>query len=71
MNLLTNREISKGNVSFYAWECLTLQLDEKDVYLVIKNENCMTKLIKLLIYSLSTIDGNRDTANGIKKALLA
>ena len=51
------------NVPFYAWDCLTLQFkDKNDVYIIIRNESIMTLFLKLLIYELKTIDGNRGTA---------
>lgn len=55
---------------FYTWECITIELETRDVYLVIKNEKSMNQFIKLLIYFLNSVDGNRDSAEGIKKALI-
>lgn len=42
--------------------------------MIIKNQDIMTKFIKLLIYELRTIDGNRDTAlplikKGVRKMM--
>ena len=42
---------------FYAWECLTLQLDTRDVDLVIKDEKSMTDFLRFLSYSIRSIDG--------------
>ena len=55
---------------FYTWECITLELETRDVYLVIKNEKTMNQFIKILCHFLNTVDGNRDSAAGIKKALI-
>ena len=61
VNQLTIKELMK--LPFYAWDCLTLSVKNKgDIYLVIRNEEVMTKFLKFLIYSLQTIDGNRATA---------
>ena len=51
---------------FHGWECLTLRVkNNNDVYLLIKNELFMKMIIKLLIYELRTVDGNRGTANSL------
>jgi len=47
----------EGDIPFYYWECITLQLENKDIYLIIRNEQRMKDFIKLLIYELKTIDG--------------
>lgn len=48
---------------FYAWDCLTLQTRNKgDVYLIIRDEKNMVRVLKFLIYSLRTVDGRRGTA---------
>ena len=62
-------DIKLGKEPFYAWQCLTLQLSNRDIYLVIKNEKMMSDMIKLLISSLNTIDGTKGSAEGIKQAL--
>ena len=50
------------SLPFFAWECLTLQLNNRDIDLVIRNPTSMELLLKFLIYQLKTVDGNRDTA---------
>lgn len=54
---------------FYSWECITLYWGIRDVNLVIRNEKRMDEFIKLLIYTLNTVDGNRDSGVKIKKTL--
>ena len=61
----------KDNPPFYAWDCITLQIEGRpDIYLLIKNEEAMKMFIKLLIYKLETIDGNRGTAIPLKNSIL-
>ena len=56
---------------FFAWECITLQIkDRPDLYLVIRNEKNMSQLIKLLIYELKTINGERNSSLKIYGSLL-
>ena len=57
----TNAE-DMENLPFYSWNCLTLQMDHRDVDLVIRNDNDMEKILKFLIYSLKTLDGAKDSA---------
>jgi len=52
-------------VPFYNWECITLELEFRDVDIVIKDMGEMDVFLKFLIYTLRTIDGKRGTANGI------
>lgn len=66
---LRNAEIGQG-LPFYAWQCITLLLRNREISLVIKNEKDMANLIKLLCSELNTIDGSRNSAIGVKKALL-
>ena len=62
-------EFFKGEVPFYPWECLSIQLPERDVFLIIKNEIVMENFLKLLIYKTKTIDGNSLSSKGVEKAL--
>ena len=47
---------------FYAWECITICTDRRDVNLVIKDQKDMQMVLEFLIISLKTLDGVRDTA---------
>ena len=62
-------EFFKGEVPFYPWECLSIQLLDRDVFLIIKNESLMEKFLKLLIYKIKTVDGNCNSSSGIENAL--
>ena len=53
---------SSNEAQFYSWECITLDLGKRSVNLVIKDEKIMSSFIKLLIYKLRTVDGNRNSA---------
>lgn len=69
--LLMNIKKLKENPPFYAWDCITLQIEGRpDIYLLIKNEEAMKMFIKLLIYKLDTIDGNRGTAEPVCRQIL-
>lgn len=54
---------------FHSWNCITLQLKNREVDLVIKNEKQMKIFIKFLVYSIQTIDGQRGTALPVVAAL--
>ena len=47
---------------FYSWNCITLQMSNRDVDLVIRNDDDMEKLLKFLIYNLKTVDGAKNSA---------
>jgi hypothetical protein len=69
INLTDTNDLSKNKLPFYAWECITLNVKNRKIYLVVKNEKMMVMLIKFLIGTLNTVDGSRGSAVGIKKAL--
>lgn len=46
-----------SNLPFMAWECLTIQLKDRQVDLVIRNQENMDKLLKFLIFHLDTANG--------------
>lgn len=62
INCLTEDYLKRHALPFYYWQCLTLQLVNRDVYLVIKNERQMSLLLKLLVHLLKTIDGQTNSA---------
>jgi hypothetical protein len=45
----------------FEWECLTIQFEQKDLDIVIKDEFQMEVMIKFLIKYLNTFDGHRDS----------
>ena len=61
------------NLPFYAWNCISLQFSNhqsRDVDLVIKSETQMKMIIKLLVYNLKTINGQKNTADPLLRKLL-
>jgi hypothetical protein len=42
---------------YYAWQCLTIELKDRDVDLVILDESDMIAIISLLIWKTNTING--------------
>ena len=69
INLTSSLDIAQEKIPFYSWQCLTLNLRGRKLYLVIKNEAMMIMLIKYLIGTLNTVDGSRGSAQKIKNAL--
>lgn len=55
----------KKFVNLKSWNCITIQLKNRDVDLVIQDDHDMKMLIKFLVMSLRTIDGRRDTGQKI------
>ena len=62
INSMEILSIRKGIIPFYCWECITLEMDTKNVDLVIKNEKEMIILITLVIQSIYTRNNYRGTA---------
>lgn len=60
-NLMKLEELRE--VPFFSWECITLKLKDRDVDLVIRDDQQMNKLLKFLIHKLRTVDGTSGSAN--------
>ena len=52
---------------FYAWECINIQMEHRDVDLVIQKEDDMLNLIALLVFELETFNGQKATAAKVFK----
>lgn len=53
-------------MAFFSWQCITLQLKDREVDLVIPNEKDMNELLELLIDALNTTNGFKNSAEEIK-----
>ena len=60
----------KADIPFYSWDCITLQLFNRDVDLIIRKESQMLMLIKFICYKINTCDGKKDSAAPFKNELL-
>ena len=59
------------NMSFYAWDCLTICVkNQEDICLIIRDERMMMRFLQFLIFELKTIDGRRDSAIPFIKQLM-
>jgi hypothetical protein len=67
INSLTNKELS--NIPFYSWNCITINLEFRDIDIVIRNEKHMMNLIRFLIMVTQTVDGRQNTGSKILKTL--
>lgn len=54
---------------FYSWECISLFTDAYVIDLVIRDQATMDKFLKLLVFHINTIDGQRDSAAKLKAQL--
>jgi hypothetical protein len=69
-NTLDEEYFLKKDPPFYPWECITIQLQERDIYLIIRNEKIMEQFLMILIHSISTVDGNRNSSRKIEQAII-
>ena len=60
-----SKEELQGNLPFYAWECISLCLENREVDLVIKDVKDMDLILKFLIYHMKTYDNHKDSASKI------
>lgn len=61
MNLDTFRH-KHDQVPFKSWECISLQLGNRDIDLVVPNQNDMDDLIAVVVKNMNTVDGNQGSA---------
>ena len=54
---------------FYAWECLSIDMGNREVDLVIRSEKHMKYVLKFIIYGMRTLDGRKGTADQILNLL--
>lgn len=54
---------------FYAWECVTLVLKDREIDLVIPNEQRMNQFLKLISYKIQALDGTKDSAVKLKNEI--
>jgi len=59
INSLTIEDLH--NSPFYSWNCITINNKERDIDLVIRNEEHMMNLIRFLILVTTTVNGQKDT----------
>jgi len=64
---MTTKDID--NVPFHSWNCLTLCLARREVDLVIRDDQDMSKVLKFLIWKMKTVDGNKDSSLKLLQAL--
>ena len=62
INSIPPENLSSCLIPFYSWECISIQMPHRNVDLVIKDEEDMSNLLTLLVYSIQTIDGNKGSA---------
>lgn len=61
---LNQKDFDKSPL-FFAWNCITLSINNKwDVNLIFNSENSLKMFLKLLIFRMQTVDGRKGT--GIK-----
>lgn len=65
-NTYDKKCINNGELPYYAWECITLQMSNREIDLVIKNERDMDEFIMIIVKHMNTLDGHKDSAEPFK-----
>ena len=60
VNSMSKKELVQ--MPFYSWNCITLQMANRDIDLVIKDEHEMMLVVKYLAFKMKTIDGIKNSA---------
>lgn len=66
---MKKKDFHQEKVPFFAWECITVVVNNREIDLVIRNEACMAAFLKILVYYMKTVDGEKNSALGIYAAL--
>jgi len=62
INLLSDDVVSNDKFPFYAWECITIQMKNRDLDLIIRNDKNMREFVHYLLSKLNSIDGTKNSA---------
>lgn len=54
-----------------SWSCITLQLAHRDIDLIIQDDYQMKMFLKFLVFSLKTLNGQRDSGRKLYNTLLS
>ena len=65
MNYMSFGNVINGQAAFYSWQCITLQLKNRDIDLVIPNDDDLDCFIEVLVEAMNTVDGKKDSAEVI------
>ena len=55
---------------YHSWNCLTIGLENRNIDIVINNEEDLFMLIKFLMRKLNSVDGNRNSAEPVIRYIL-
>ena len=67
MNSIPRENSKTGHVPFYSWECVTIQMENKEMDLVIKDEFEMDLLLGVISYHMETYNNDRYSAREFVK----
>lgn len=65
MNEENFKNIINGRAAFYAWQCITIQLKDREFDLVIPLDSDMDALIEVLTHAMDTVNGIKNSAKYI------
>lgn len=64
VNSMPHKDIVKWGLPFYSWQCLTIVLkNQRQMNLVIEDEDQMAFVIRFLVLRLRSVDGLRNSLN--------
>lgn len=61
-HMCCQESLCESKVPFLAWQCLTIQLKNRNLDLVIKDEADMDRVLSILIYKMHTLDGYKNSS---------
>jgi hypothetical protein len=70
MNCLDIEYNDDNQIPFYSWQCITLQLKDRDVDLVIQKDSDLNQLLILLIDAMETVDGNKGSRVKLERKII-
>ena len=57
------------NIPFYSWQCVTLNVVNRDVDLIIEDDKDMNEFLMLISHRINTVNNYRDTKEDIIRQL--
>jgi hypothetical protein len=69
INSIPKENSKTGHVPFYSWQCVTIEMEHKEMDLIIKDEFEMDVLLGVITYHMNTCNNERNSAIAfVKKA---
>ena len=69
INRMIIEECDESRIPFFCWECITIELQNKDIDIIIRNEFEMQIFLKVMILELDSVNGKSGSLKSVRDVL--